>query len=52
VANFGVLTRQRSQLLPFLVILLVLPGSRNRTSPPPSGPPVLVDAHDLETQRR
>ena len=40
-ANFGLLARQRSQLLPFLVVLFVLESRRSRHDPDP----VDVDEH-------
>ena len=33
VGNFGILTRQRSQLLPFLLVLLVVAGKKRRKVP-------------------
>ena len=61
VANFGILTRQRAQLLPFLVVLLSLPIGRRRADngseeesagEPPSqlrsGPLLIVSAEQTQ----
>ncbi len=41
VANFGILTRQRTQVLPFIFVLVALPLVRSASDPTPTtGPPV------------
>lgn len=39
IANFGILARERAQLLPFFLVLLAVPGVGRRPSPTPSGHP-------------
>jgi len=34
IGNFGILTRQRTQVMPFLLVLLVLPQERRRLETP------------------
>jgi hypothetical protein len=50
IANFGILARERTQLLPFFLVLLAVPGAgvrRRRTATPASHPPRSVDARQL-----
>lgn len=39
IANFGILARERAQLLPFFLVLLAVPGVGRRPSPTPSSHP-------------
>jgi hypothetical protein len=43
VGNFGILTRQRAQLLPFLLVLFALPRLRETAPRPPVLAPVTLD---------
>jgi hypothetical protein len=36
IANFGILARERTQLLPFFLVLLAVPASRPRPAPAPA----------------
>jgi hypothetical protein len=50
IGNFGILARERCQLLPFFLVLLAVPGVRTRrTRPPPpaSHPTRRADAGQL-----
>jgi hypothetical protein len=50
IANFGILARERTQLLPLFLVLLAVPGVRNgrrRATPAPSHSTRSVDAHQL-----
>jgi hypothetical protein len=45
IANFGILARERAQLLPFFLVLLAVPGvGRRRMATPPSRPTRSADA--------
>jgi hypothetical protein len=35
IANFGILARERTQLLPFFMVLLAIPVPRRAPGPPP-----------------
>jgi hypothetical protein len=51
VGNFGILTRQRAQLLPFLFVLFALSAPRERRTPTPVLVPVNLDEQPVGPER-
>jgi hypothetical protein len=49
ISNFGILARERTQLLPFFLVLLAAPGSRR---PARAGPPAPVQREEADGNRQ